>query len=572
MFLLHACERNCELCVCLCVNRFVTDIGRSDARKQSKPTQYCTHRVMAPRSTLILSVALLLGVSATPEFDAYIEKKEAVFSWVDTQQRVQPELSTATAHVLNVTSLEWLDVSRAYGPTGSVWTHQVAVVVPKVVTEKSFAVSVMTGGCNENPGPVPEDEEYLIVAGDLAMRTGAIAVVIYQIPNCHIVYPSDPDKKRRSEDAMIAWAWRQYLDDPHHDPEWLPRFPMAKAGFQCMRAAAEYVEKAGLAKIDSWFVSGASKRGWTTWMVGAADCKSCVRIRGIAPLVPIVPNLMPDVHQQFRSYGGFTFAFRDYMDAGIVARLDTPAAQLLVSHVDPASYMDRLSRPNLTKVAVLSSNDEFMQMDWTGTWPRWGGESHVLIVPNSEHSLATGIPEVLSTLAATFSSVAAGADAAHRLSITSSRNATTGELTVTIDDGPSRPKLTKVVLRHAQTLQAARRDFRWVRLADPAMPSSKCSLPGIPIPPVEGGGNCLQPMLWHSVELKPVAGRPNVYKATPPAPTKAGHWVGYYIEALAQSPQLPLSQFQYSTPGYVWPDTFPHADCPDFAKCNVTLV
>lgn len=56
-----------------------------------------------------------------------------------------------------------------------------------------------------------------------------------QTPNCHIVYPSDPSKKGRSEDAMIAWAWHEYLVDPNHDPEWLPRLPMAKGAMKSMQ-------------------------------------------------------------------------------------------------------------------------------------------------------------------------------------------------------------------------------------------------------------------------------------------------------------------------------------------------
>ena len=68
-----------------------------------------------------------------------------------------------------------------------------------------------------------------MVVDEIAWNTGQIGVVVYQIPNCHIVYPSDPSKKPRSEDGMITWAWHQYLQTK--EPEWLPRFPMAKAGF-----------------------------------------------------------------------------------------------------------------------------------------------------------------------------------------------------------------------------------------------------------------------------------------------------------------------------------------------------
>ena len=55
-------------------------------------------------------------------------------------------------------------------------------------------------------------------------------------------------------------------------------------------------------------------------MVGAVTCKSCPSIKAIVPLVPIVPNLLVEVHQQYRSYGGVTFAFRDYLEVCVCVR------------------------------------------------------------------------------------------------------------------------------------------------------------------------------------------------------------------------------------------------------------
>ena len=65
---------------------------------------------------------------------------------------------------------------------------------------------------------------------------------------------------------------------------------------QAMRAAGEFAIKGGhLTAAPKWVVGGASKRGWTTWMVGAATCASCPEIAGIFPLVPIVPNLRAEM-------------------------------------------------------------------------------------------------------------------------------------------------------------------------------------------------------------------------------------------------------------------------------------
>mgnify|MGYP003327505754 CR=1 FL=1 len=49
---------------------------------------------------------------------------------------------------------------------------------------------------------------------------------------------------------MIAWAWKEYVDDPSHNPEWLPRLPMVKAAFQCMRATQEWTRQQKLADIQ----------------------------------------------------------------------------------------------------------------------------------------------------------------------------------------------------------------------------------------------------------------------------------------------------------------------------------
>jgi len=173
-----------------------------------------------------------------------------------------------------------------------------------------------------------------------------------------------------------------------------------------MRAVEEFTLKEGIAQLSGWVVAGASKRGWTTWLVGAVTCPTCPNIVGIAPLVPIVPDLLSEVHRQWMSYGGFTFAFNDYVEAGLITELDGEAFGKALKIIDPVNYLERLER--LPKLVVLSSDDEFMQMDWSDIWwQKLTGEKHLLIAPNSEHSLSTGIPEVISHLVSRLSSLQA---------------------------------------------------------------------------------------------------------------------------------------------------------------------
>lgn len=49
-------------------------------------------------------------------------------------------------------------------------------------------------------------------------------------------------------------------------------FPMAKASLAIMKAVNEFGEKKGILEPKAGhFMMGASKRGWTSWMVGAAN-------------------------------------------------------------------------------------------------------------------------------------------------------------------------------------------------------------------------------------------------------------------------------------------------------------
>jgi PhoPQ-activated pathogenicity-related protein len=114
------------------------------------------------------------------------------------------------------------------------------------------------------------------------------------------VYPSDPEQRPRHEDEILAWAWKEFLDDPEHRPDWMPRLPMVKSLFQVMRAVQEFTVQEGIADIDGWITSGESKRGWTTALSGGVKCPTCAaKIIAIAPKVPIMPNIIEDIHYQW---------------------------------------------------------------------------------------------------------------------------------------------------------------------------------------------------------------------------------------------------------------------------------
>ena len=91
-------------------------------------------------------------------------------------------------------------------------------------------------------------------------------------------------------------------------------------------------------------LSGASKRGWTTWLVGAVDPK---RVVAIVPIVLDAINFVTVEHHEYRSYGGWSYALQDYIDMNITERLDDPNMLLLSQNEDPFFFRERLTMPKV---------------------------------------------------------------------------------------------------------------------------------------------------------------------------------------------------------------------------------
>ena len=66
-----------------------------------------------------------------------------------------------------MTSLTWLDPSKAYGPTGAVWTHTTLVIVPKHLKHDNASLAIITGEvCNEEPNVLSKHKDPDVMLGD----------------------------------------------------------------------------------------------------------------------------------------------------------------------------------------------------------------------------------------------------------------------------------------------------------------------------------------------------------------------------------------------------------------------
>ncbi len=309
--------------------------------------------------------------------DEYLQKPDAAYGW-----KVAKSITgnPSTTFVIRLTSQQWLDESKVDRP---IWEHWLVVVKPeKLKTNKAFLV--ISGSSNNRP--MPDDADTAIEK--IAEATGSIVAELRMIPNQPLVFHGDG--KPRKEDDLIAYGCDQYLETG--DPTWLPRLPMVKSVVRAMDCLQGWSEQES-AKIEKFVVAGASKRGWTTWMIGATD----PRVEAIIPIVIDIVNVEPSIKHHAAVYGFWATAIGNYYEHKILQRSDHPRMSGIYRVEDPYYYFDRLTMP---KYIINGSGDQFFCPDSSQFYfDDLKGEKHLRYVPNTDHSVDDSIDAVLSIVA-----------------------------------------------------------------------------------------------------------------------------------------------------------------------------
>jgi PhoPQ-activated pathogenicity-related protein len=107
--------------------------------------------------------------------------------------------------------------------------------------------------------------------------------------------------------------------------------------------------------------TGASKRGWTTWDVGAVDAAGPTpgRVAAIVPIVLDAINFVKVMHHQYRSYGNWSFALKDYAAMNFMNKIDNPNTLLMQQEIDPFFYIN-LGRLTMPKFLVFLFNFNYV--------------------------------------------------------------------------------------------------------------------------------------------------------------------------------------------------------------------
>jgi len=388
----------------------------------------------------------------TTALDEYVNREDGVFSWqVLTQYRFDED--NCTVYILNMTSCRWMDDSFS---DSSIWWHFMGVSIPDVI-KKDFSYLFIDGGHNNVPGNPPgETDTRVNIVRHVARVAGYVGAFLLQIPNQPVRYYNDPTGGTRSEDGMIAWTWKTYIDAEKPVPEMIARMPMTKAGKRALDTINALVlrERPGH-NIKEFAVGGGSKRGWTAWSVAATDR----RVVAVTPIVMSLMNFNDTLQAHYRSLGGWTFVFSDYYNLNLTQRfhedLITNWEYGVWTYEDMFRYKERLEL--IPKLIVSATGDEFfLCTDSHNWWNQMGGPKWLSMVPNAEHSLIPWHIRVGETIAAWLILINEPTPAVPRMAWLRGPSMTGGRVLLNVDTEPD-----EVTAWTATTWRnSTRRDFR----------------------------------------------------------------------------------------------------------------
>ena len=393
----------------------------------------CSPEKPATTAAASQSPALDLSVKDAEKtaLDAYIAKPESDYGW---------KLNSTipgdgyTAYVLELTSQTWRKPTEVDRP---IWKHWLTIVKPTVV-KSDKALLYIGGGSNKDPAPTKANDRDVRIAKE----TGSVVADLGMVPNQPLFF-SDSKDVAREEDDIIGYSRVQNFITK--DPEWLVRLAMVKSGIKAMDAITEFMDsdQGGKLPVKQFVVTGGSKRGWTTWLVGATDN----RVIGIIPMVIDALNSQEITRHQFEAYGYFGSSLDDYVRHGLFPhKIGTAEYADVLKIEDPYNYLSR-ARLTIPKFEINASGDQFFLPDNSHFyWAKIQEEKRIRYVENSMHNLAG--TDAMDSLLAFYNAVITG----QKRPKYSWTKAADGALTVISKDKPSEVKLWQA---HSET-----RDFR----------------------------------------------------------------------------------------------------------------
>ena len=338
------------------------------------------------RSISFLYVALCWGTLAFAQaqpapvaspLQDYLNIPDKVFGWKLNEKIDNP---LGKIYDIELTSQAWMDMT---------WKHVMMVYEPTELKHKDYVLLFITGGGHLNK----PNEGDRVMGLMLARLCGARVAMLHQVPN-------QPLLGGRNEDDLITDTFLFQLATG--DKRWPLLFPMVKSAVRAMDCIEQLATKEWDSSVKGFVVTGASKRGWTTWLTGASD----KRVIGIAPIVIDTLNFPKQMDYQIETWGQYSEQIADYERKGLIKHLKEDPDFPLWRWVDPWFYRAHLTLP---KLIINGTNDRYWTVDALNLyWDDLSGVKYIRYVPNAGHNLQGGREGALTTLAVFFQHVVEG--------------------------------------------------------------------------------------------------------------------------------------------------------------------
>ncbi len=323
----------------------------------------CSNKVK--KNETLVEEKKVVELSPETALENYLNNDDKTFQW---ELKDEYLIDGTKAYDLLLTSQQWRE---------HLWKHQLTIMVPEDVIYDG-ALLFITGGSVENdlPNWSSHDDDRAKSFAAMAAKNKAITAIVRQTPK-QPLYEND-----LVEDQLISYTLHNFKQDK--DYTWPLLFPMVKSAVKAMDAVQEFSKKQLDKDITRFTVTGASKRGWTTWLTGASD----KRVEAIGPMVIDVLNMPVSLDYQVEAWNEYSIQIEDYTKLEIPQSVNTPEGNAISIMVDPYSYRKKLTMP---KLIFIGTNDEYWPVDAVKNYiDDIPGENYIHYVPNAGHDLGGG--------------------------------------------------------------------------------------------------------------------------------------------------------------------------------------
>lgn len=294
---------------------------------------------------LLVLASFLLTLTAFTQ--QVINPEIALLSYLNNEDCTEAWEVRDTYMIDNVQAFSLLLISQKW--QGILWKHELIVLAPDTIDHDGSLLFISGGSVKDGmPNFSKQNDKTTQLMAKLADKNKAVVTLLRQVPN-------QPLYDGLYEDALISYTLNEFKKD--NDYSWPLLFPMVKSVRKAMDVVQEFSSKKLNQEINRFVLSGASKRGWTTWLTGASQDP---RVIAIAPMVIDMLNMPATLEYQKEIYGEYSEQIEDYVKLEIPQAINSEFGNALVKMIDPYSYRNKLTMP---KMIFLGTNDEYWTVD-----------------------------------------------------------------------------------------------------------------------------------------------------------------------------------------------------------------